>query len=171
MNILFLCAGNSCRSIYAEAVFNHYAQPHHHAYSAGSHPTGELNPQTLDWLEQEGISIQGLTSKSWDDIAITPDVVITVCDDAAGEVCPLYLGKALRVHWGVPDPSHTEGSNADENESAFSATFNALHQGIKEMATLPLDALSPAELKTQLNAIHQHFLRTIIQHDDQYTMR
>ncbi|MDD4616025.1 MAG: arsenate reductase ArsC, partial [Alphaproteobacteria bacterium] len=92
MNILFLCTGNSCRSIFGEAVFNHLAPVGWKAISAGSHPTGYVNPRTIALLEKEGISTAGLASKSWDNTPITPDIVITVCADAAGETCPAYLG-------------------------------------------------------------------------------
>ena len=158
MNILFLCTGNSCRSIYAEAVFNHLTETHHRALSGGSHPAGEVDPLTLLWLEKEGIATRGLASKSWDDLDVTPDVVITVCDDAAGEACPLFLGKALRVHWGVPDPSKTQG-NETEIEAAFASTFRALHRRIEAMLTLPLDELDPEVLQQALEEIHQRASR------------
>ncbi|RDB43746.1 arsenate reductase ArsC [Halomonas sp. DQ26W] len=156
MNVLFLCTGNSCRSIYAEAVFNYLTETRHHAWSAGSHPAGEVNPLTLIWLEKEGIPTWGLSSKSWDDLDVRPDVVITVCDDAAGEACPLFLGKAVRAHWGVPDPSRVEGSKANI-EAAFSHSFDALRQRIEAMLTLPLDDLPPEALGDALQAIHQTF--------------
>ncbi|MFC2991483.1 arsenate reductase ArsC [Halomonas tibetensis] len=153
MNVLFLCTGNSCRSIYAEAVFNYLTETRHHAWSAGSHATGEVNPLTLIWLESEGIPTRGLASKSWDDLDVQPDVVITVCDNAAGEACPLFLGRAVRAHWGVPDPSNAEGSEA-EIEAAFASTFTALRQRVKAMLTLPLNDLSSDELSSALEKIH-----------------
>ncbi|MGJ7460705.1 arsenate reductase ArsC [Halomonas sp. MA07-2] len=154
MKVLFLCTGNSCRSIYAEAVFNYLTETRHHAWSAGSHPTGEVNPLTVIWLEKEGIPTRGLASKSWEGLDLAPDVVITVCDDAAGEACPLFFGKAVRVHWGVPDPSKAEGSEA-QIEAAFASTFNALRQRIKAMLALPLDELAPEALHDALATIHQ----------------
>src|SRR5512134_118822 len=103
MNVLFLCTGNSCRSILGEATFNHLAPAGWRAMSAGSRPTGKVHPRTLALLDREGIPIEGCHSKSWDDLADTPDMVITVCSSAAGETCPSYLGAALRTHWGVED--------------------------------------------------------------------
>ncbi|MCL7940799.1 arsenate reductase ArsC [Halomonas sp. ATCH28] len=154
MNILFLCTGNSCRSIYAEAMFNYLTGTRHRALSGGSHPAGKVDPLTLLWLETEGVPTRGLASKSWDDLDVTPDVVITVCDDAAGEACPLFLGKAVRVHWGVPDPSHAKGSEA-EIEAAFASTFHALRARIEAMLTLPLDDLSPDDLADALEELHR----------------
>ncbi|CDG56091.1 putative arsenate reductase ArsC3 [Halomonas sp. A3H3] len=158
MNVLFLCTGNSCRSIYAEALFNHLTETRHRAWSGGSHPVGEVNPLTLIWLEKAGISTRGLTSKSWDDLEVTPDVVITVCDDAAGEACPLFLGRAVRVHWGVPDPSKAEGSEA-EIEAAFASAFGALRRRIEAMLALPLDELPSDALQQALEEIHQRASR------------
>ncbi|WP_416137311.1 arsenate reductase ArsC [Halomonas sp. HK25] len=153
MNVLFLCTGNSCRSIYAEAVFNYLTETRHHAWSAGSHPAGEVNPLTMIWLEKEGIPTRGLASKPWDGLELTPDVVITVCDDAAGEACPFFLGKAVRVHWGVPDPSKAKGSEA-EIEAAFASAFSALRRRIKAMVALALDELDPEALRQALQEIH-----------------
>ncbi|MFP4138905.1 MAG: arsenate reductase ArsC, partial [Halomonas sp.] len=150
-----LCTGNACRSIYAQALFNHLTETRHHAWSAGSHPVGEVNPLTLIWLEREGISTRGLASKGWDELDVTPDVVITVCDDAAGEACPLFLGKAVKAHWGVPDPTKTEGSAA-ELEAAFAGTFGALRRRIEAMLALPLDRLSDDTLRQALEEIHRH---------------
>lgn len=158
MNVLFLCTGNSCRSIYAEALFNHLAEIRHRAWSAGSHPTGEVNPLTLIWLEKNGISTRGLYSKTWDDLEVIPDVVITVCDDAAGEACPLFLGRAVKAHWGVPDPSRAEDSEA-EIEVAFAGTFGALHRRIETMVALPLDRMSDDALRQALEEIHQRASR------------
>ncbi|MFO8046624.1 MAG: arsenate reductase ArsC [Halomonas sp.] len=158
MNVLFLCTGNSCRSIYAEAVFNYLTETRHHAWSAGSHSTGEVNPLTVIWLEQEGIPTRGLGSKTWDDLDVPPDVVITVCDNAAGEACPLFFGKALRIHWGVPDPSKAEGREA-EIETAFASTFRALRRRIEAMLALPLDLLPSDALQQALEEIHERASR------------
>ncbi|XKE44108.1 arsenate reductase ArsC [Halomonas organivorans] len=158
MNVLFLCTANSCRSTYAEAVFNHLAETRHRAWSGGSHPAGVVNPLTLIWLEKEGVSTHGLASKSWGDLEVTPDAIITVCDDAAGEACPLFLGKAVRTHWGVPAPSKAEGSEA-EIEAAFASSFNALRRRIKAMLALPLDQMSEDALRQALEEIHQRASR------------
>jgi arsenate reductase len=110
MNVLFLCTGNSCRSLISEAVFNHLAPAGWHAISAGSQPTGKLNERALALLASKGIPTEGYYSKSWDALPVTPDIVVTVCASAAGETCPAYLGPVLRTHWGVDDPSHVVGS-------------------------------------------------------------
>ena len=110
MNIFFLCTGNSCRSILAEAIFNHLTSEGWRAMSAGSQPAGHVHPRSLALLEREDISTEGLFSKSWNSLPATPDIVITVCGNAAGEACPAYLGPALRTHWGVDDPAKTMGT-------------------------------------------------------------
>ena len=111
MNVLFLCTGNSCRSILAEATFNHLAPAGWRAMSAGSQPTGQVHPRSLALLAREGIATAGLHSKSWDKLPTTPDIVVTVCASAAGETCPAYLGPVLRTHWGVDDPARARGSD------------------------------------------------------------
>lgn len=113
MRILFLCTGNSCRSIIAEATFNYLAPQGMQAQSAGSHPTGEVHPRSLALLKAKGISTAGYYSKSWDEITQTPDIVITVCSNAASETCPAYLGNVMRAHWGVDDPAKATGTEAD----------------------------------------------------------
>jgi arsenate reductase (thioredoxin) len=105
MNILFLCTGNACRSILAEAPFNHHAPAGWTALSAGSQPTGQVHPRSLALLAGEGMSTEGYHSKSWDNLPLTSDVVVTVCSSAAGQTCPAYLGPVLRTHWGE-DPAH-----------------------------------------------------------------
>ena len=157
MNILFLCTGNSARSILAEALFNAKAEGAHRAYSAGSHPKGAVHPLALAVLETCGIPAPGLTSKSWEiyssDAAPHMDVVITVCDQAAAEACPLWPGAPVSVHWGLPDPAAAEGSES-ERLAAFAATFTALEKRIDLLLGLPLTFLSPDELQQQLAAIH-----------------
>lgn len=152
MHILFLCTGNSCRSLIAEAVFNHLAPGSAHAgwraLSAGSHPTGMLNERALALLAREGIATAGCFSKSWDALPVTPDVVVTVCADAAGETCPAYLGPAVRGHWGVADPSHVEGS-AQEIEAAFARTYAILRARVTAFLALPLDALAGDRVRLQ----------------------
>ena len=140
MNILFLCTGNSCRSLISEAVFNHMAPSGWHALSAGSQPAGKLNERALALLARKGIPTTGYSSKSWDDLPVTPDVVVTVCASAAGETCPAYLGPVLRAHWGVEDPSHVTGSE-DEIDAAFEKAYAILRARIEAFLALPLDAL------------------------------
>ncbi|MGB9107724.1 MAG: arsenate reductase ArsC, partial [Telluria sp.] len=122
MNVLFLCTGNSCRSLIGEALFNHLAPPGWRAISAGSQPTGKLNERALALLAAKGVPTGGYYSKSWDALPVTPDIVVTVCAGAAGEACPAYLGPVLRTHWGVDDPSHVTGSEA-EIDAAFEHAY------------------------------------------------
>ena len=140
MNVLFLCTGNSCRSLISEAVFNHLAPPGWHAMSAGSQPAGKLNDKALTLLASKGISTEGYYSKSWDDLPVTPDVVVTVCASAAGEACPAYLGPVLRTHWGVEDPSHVVGTE-EEIDTAFEKAYATLRARIEAFLALPLEAL------------------------------
>ena len=149
MNVLFLCTGNSCRSILGEATFNHLAPEGWHAVSAGSQPIGQVHPRSLALLEREGIATDGLHSKSWDDLPVRPDIVITVCASAAGETCPAYLGPALRTHWGVDDPAHATGTDA-EIDAAFVTAYRILRARIEAMLALPLAEL--AEDRTSLKA-------------------
>lgn len=149
MNVLFLCTGNSCRSILGEATFNHIAPEGWHAVSAGSQPIGQVHPRSLALLEREGIATDGLHSKSWDDLPVTPDIVITVCASAAGETCPAYLGPVLRTHWGVDDPAHATGTDA-EIDAAFVTAYRILRARIEAMLVLPLAEL--AEDRTRLKA-------------------
>lgn len=141
MNVLFLCTGNSCRSILGEATFNHLAPDGWHAMSAGSHPTGTVHPRSVALLAREGIDTEGLHSKSWDALPVTPDVVITVCASAAGETCPAYLGPVLRTHWGVADPAHVTGTDSDI-EQAFVRAYRTLRARIEALLALPLDDLA-----------------------------
>lgn len=140
MNLLFLCTGNSCRSILAEATFNHLAPAGWRALSAGSRPTGQVHPRSLALLAREGIATEGLCSKSWDNLPVTPDVVITVCASAAGETCPAYLGPVLRAHWGVDDPAHATGTDA-EIDAAFERAYRILRARIEALLALPLQSL------------------------------
>ncbi len=153
-NILFLCTGNSCRSILAEATFNTLALIGWHAMSAGSQPTGQVHPCSLALLEREGIPTEGLSSKSWDKLPETPDIVITVCASAAGETCPAYLGPALRAHWGVEDPAKATGSE-DEINAAFEQAYRILRTRIEALLALPLVNLrqNPVALKVELERI------------------
>lgn len=140
MNLLFLCTGNSCRSVLAEATFNHLAPPGWHAASAGSRPTGAVHPRSLALLAREGIATAGLHSKSWDGLPVVPDVVLTVCANAAGETCPAYLGPAVCAHWGVDDPAHATGNDA-QVDAAFERAYRTLRARIEAFLALPLDTL------------------------------
>ena len=154
MNILFLCTGNSCRSLISEAVFNHLAPAGWHAISAGSQPAGKLNDKALALLASKGIATEGYYSKSWDDLPLTPDVVVTVCASAAGETCPAYLGPVLRSHWGVDDPSHVTGTEA-EIDAAFERAYAILRARIEAFLALSPVTLAAdrAGLKTELDRI------------------
>jgi len=153
MNILFLCTGNSCRSILAEATFNALAPVGMKAMSAGSKPTGEVHPRSIALLKREGIATEGYCSKSWDNLPVTPDIVITVCGNAAGETCPAYLGKVMRAHWGVEDPAKATGTNI-EIDAAFEKAYSILRGRIEAFLKLSNDVLNnPAELSKQIQLI------------------
>ncbi|WP_312442278.1 arsenate reductase ArsC [Stutzerimonas kunmingensis] len=153
MKILFLCTANSCRSILAEALFNHLAPAGMRAFSAGSEPRGDINPLTLEALAQAGIAADGLYSKSSDaHQALNPDFVITVCDKAAGEACPVYFGPATKAHWGLVDPSESVGS-PEEIKAAFDATLVRLKLRFTAFLALPLAQLDAATLRTELARI------------------
>lgn len=154
MNILFLCTGNSCRSILAEATFNHLTPKSWRAMSAGSHPSGTVHPRSLALLAREGIATEGYASKSWNNLPLTPDIVVTVCASAAGETCPAYLGPVLRTHWGVEDPAHASGTDA-EIDAAFMTAYRVLRARIEAFLALPLSALQhdPQKLKAELDRI------------------
>ena len=154
MNILFLCTGNSCRSVLAEATFNAMASPEWRAMSAGSHPTGTIHPRSLALLQREGISTEGLHSKSWVGLPSIPDIVITVCDNAAGETCPAYLGPVLRSHWGVDDPAKATGTDA-EIDARFEQAYRTLRARIEAFLKLPIERLRHdcEQLKVALDRI------------------
>ena len=154
MNVLFLCTGNSCRSVLGEATFNHLAPEGWRALSAGSKPTGKVHPRSLALLEREGISIEGYFSKSWHDLPVTPDIVLSVCGNAANETCPTYLGPILRSHWGVEDPAHVEGTEV-EIDAAFMTAYGILRYRIEQFLALPLDELqnNREQLKLELDRI------------------
>jgi len=132
MNILFLCTGNSCRSIIAEALFKSMAPAGVTAQSAGSKPAGFVHPRALAVLKEAEIATEGLFSKSWDNLPEKPDAVITLCADAAGEACPLYFGKVVRSHWGMPDPAKVQGDEATVN-AAFTETLSILRRRISAL--------------------------------------
>jgi arsenate reductase (thioredoxin) len=151
MNVLFLCTGNSCRSILAEATFNALAPQGMRAMSAGSKPAGYVHPRSLALLAREGISAAGCHSKSWDELPATPDVVITVCASAAGETCPVYLAPVPRAHWGVDDPAHATGSDA-QIDAAFENAYRILRTRIEAFLDLPRDLAEkdPAAFQAEL---------------------
>ena len=153
-NVLFLCTGNSCRSVLSEAIFNHLAPAGLKALSAGSQPTGKLHPRAVALLEAKGIATGGYYSKSWNDLPATPDIVVTVCGSAAGETCPAYLGPVLRTHWGVDDPGHVVGTDV-EIAAAFERTYSIVRARIEAFLALPLAELAGdrATLKSELDKI------------------
>lgn len=157
-NVLFLCTGNSARSILAEAAINNLAisQGKFRGYSAGSHPKGEPNPYALEVLARSRVSTEGLRSKSWDEFAQpgapVMDFVITVCDQAAGEQCPFWPGQPMTAHWGMPDPAAVEGTD-DEKRKAFSGTLMQLRRRIELFASLPMDKLDRLALEKRVKEI------------------
>ena len=157
-NVLFLCTGNSARSIMAEGILNFKGRPTFTAFSAGSHPTGTVRPEALRQLQQAHIPVQELRSKSWDEFskpgAPKLDFVFTVCDNAAKEVCPIWPGQPLTAHWGVPDPAAVRGSEADI-ERAFRDAFFLLDRRISLFLCLPFKALDNLALKRELDNIAQ----------------
>ena len=157
-NILFLCTGNSARSILAESVLNHKYGHRFRAFSAGSHPNGQVNPHAIALLERQGISIEGLRSKSWDEFAAPGAPVLhfvfTVCDNAANEVCPVWPGQPMTAHWGVPDPAAVQGSDAVIAQ-AFRDAYVVLERRIDLFANLPLATIGKLALKQQLQDIGQ----------------
>ncbi|HYE34041.1 arsenate reductase ArsC [Methylocaldum sp.] len=155
-NVLFLCTGNSARSIMAEALLNTMGSDHFHAFSAGSHPTGTVNPFALERLEKERIPTEGARSKSWNEFArpAAPvlDFVITVCDNAAGEVCPAWPGQPITAHWGVPDPAAVAGSDG-EKRLAFSKAFAVLHRRVSLFTSLNPASLERLALEQKVREI------------------
>jgi arsenate reductase len=155
-NVLFLCTGNSARSIMAEGILNHKARGQFTAYSAGSHPSGTVRPEALHQLELAGIPTEGLRSKSWDEFA-TPQAppmhfIFTVCDNAANEVCPIWPGHPMTAHWGVPDPASVQGT-PEEKERAFHDAFTTLDRRISLFLALPLSTLENLAMQRELDAI------------------
>lgn len=153
LNVFVICTGNSCRSILGEALLNHLGAGRIRAFSAGSHPKGYIKPSVLAILKRHGLPTQELKSQSWDEFADQPmDIVITVCDNAAGETCPVYLKNAIRVHWSLTEPSHCQGTDIEIN-AALEKTYKLLEQRIKTMLTLPLERISPEQLSVELNTL------------------
>jgi len=157
-NVLFLCTGNSARSIMAEAILNYKGKPTFTAYSAGSHPSGTVRPEALRQLETAHIPAKGLRSKSWDEFAQPGapklDFVFTVCDNAAKEVCPVWPGQPMTAHWGVPEPG-AAGRTAEEVKAAFRDAFLMLDRRISLFLCLPLASLDRLALKREVDRIGQ----------------
>jgi len=158
-NVLFLCTGNSARSILAEAIMNHKGRRTFTAFSAGSHPSGAVRPEAIAQLEKAQVPTGGLRSKSWDEFAKPDspelDFVFTVCDNAANEVCPFWPGQPLTAHWGVPDPAAVRGS-AEEIERAYRDTFATLDRRIGLLLSLPLSSISRLAVREEIDKIgHQ----------------
>ncbi|MEB3438062.1 arsenate reductase ArsC [Pseudomonas sp. A2] len=153
MKVLFMCTHNSCRSILSEALFNNLAPEGVEAVSSGSFPSGHVNQRALDTLEAAGISTAGLSSKASDAFeGSPPDIVITVCDRAAGEACPIFFGPAIKAHWGLADPSEVRGSDA-EITTAFESTLAKISQRVSAFLALPIKTLNSDQLKAELNRI------------------
>jgi arsenate reductase len=155
-NVLFLCTGNSARSILAEQLLNHWGRGQFRAFSAGSYPKGQVHPIALALLQHMKLPTEGLRSKSWDEFAAPGaprlDFIFTVCDNAAGEVCPIWPGHPVTAHWGIADPAAVEGSDV-EKWQAFRNAFHELENRIKIFVSLPLDSLDHARLREQLDSI------------------
>ena len=156
LNVLFLCTGNSARSVMAEALLNRLGKDKFLAFSAGSHPKGAIHPRTLALLRRSSFDTSGLRSKSWDEFAApgapVMDFVFTVCDDAAGEACPLWPGQPMTAHWGVPDPAAATGTDA-EIAVAFADSFRMLNNRIAAFASLPVAKLDRLSLQAHVDQI------------------
>jgi arsenate reductase (thioredoxin) len=155
-NVLFLCTGNSARSIMAEAILNRKGRPNFVAYSAGSHPSGQVRPEALRQIELARMSVEGFRSKSWDEFAKSDapqmDFVFTVCDNAASEVCPVWPGQPMTAHWGVPDPAVVQGTT-QQIERAFREAFMILDRRISLFLCLPLSTLNRLAIKKEIDLI------------------
>lgn len=158
LNVLFLCTGNSARSIMAECALNREGKGRFQGFSAGSQPTGTVNPYALALLSKLNYPTEGLRSKSWDEFAESGapklDYIFTVCDNAAGEVCPIWPGQPISAHWGLPDPAAVTESD-EAAERAFSKVFHQLNDRIRDFVSLPLDSLDQPDLQQRLDAIGQ----------------
>jgi arsenate reductase (thioredoxin) len=156
-NVLFLCTGNSARSILAEALIDHWGAGRFKGYSAGSFPKGAVHPAALRLLREQGLPTEGLRSKSWDEFAQpgapVMSFVFTVCDQAAGEMCPVWPGTPITAHWGIPDPAAVEDDGRGTQMLAFRAAFGALERRIRIFAALPLASLDRLAIKREVDAI------------------
>jgi protein-tyrosine-phosphatase len=155
-NVLFLCTGNTSRSVMAEVMLNTMGQGRFRAYSAGSHPKGVVNRYTIELLEKNRLPIEGLRSKGWEELtrpgSPALDFVFTVCDDAAGEVCPVWPGQPMTAHWGIPDPAAVGGSDAEKRKAFFKA-YNQLQHRLSIFVNLPMDKLDRLTLQRRLDEI------------------
>jgi len=155
-NVLFLCTGNSARSILAESIMNKLGKGQFRGFSAGSHPNGKLNPLALDLLKSLDFPTEGLRSKSWDEFAGPGgthfDFVITVCDNAAGEACPVWPGMPITAHWGIPDPAAVEGAEI-EKRAAFTQAYKAMDRRIRLFLSLPIASIDQMRIKERMDAI------------------
>ncbi|HUY02741.1 MAG TPA: arsenate reductase ArsC [Rhodocyclaceae bacterium] len=158
--VLFLCTGNSARSILAEAILNHTGRGRFQAASAGSHPAGQVNPLAIELLQRQGLPVAGLRSKNWDEFGASGgapglpkfDFVFTVCDNAAGELCPVWPGQPLTAHWGIADPASVRGSD-EARRRAFSLAFSQLNRRISLFVSLPFAKLEGLALQRELDDI------------------
>jgi arsenate reductase len=155
-NVLFLCTGNSARSILAESLVNHWGRGKFHGFSAGSFPRGTVHPMAMDLLQRMNLPTEGLRTKSWDEFAVpgapTIDFIFTVCDNAAGETCPVWPGQPMTAHWGIADPAAVEGTDA-EKALAFRKAFKELETKIRLFACLPIASLDQMKLQESIRAI------------------
>lgn len=155
-NVLFICTANSARSIMAEAILNQLGVGHYRAYSAGSQPAGQVNPYAIELLQRNRFRTDSLRSKNWEEFAQPDapamDFVLTVCDNAAGEVCPVWPGQPMSAHWGVPDPAAVQGTE-EEKQRAFSEAFITLNRRITIFLALPFDKLDKLSLQNELHRI------------------
>jgi arsenate reductase (thioredoxin) len=155
-NVLFLCTGNSARSILAESIMNKFGKGRFRGFSAGSHPNGQVNPLALDLLRQLDFPTEGLRSKSWNEFAgingIHFDFIITLCDNAAGEVCPVWLGHPIMAHWGIPDPAAVEGPEM-VRKSAFNQAYELMDRRIRLLLSLPIASIDQIGMKERMDAI------------------
>jgi arsenate reductase len=161
-NLLILCTGNSARSIMAEALFNTFGSGRLTAYSAGSHPTGRVNPFAIEQVRALGYPVENLRSKSWDEFALPDapqmDFVVTVCDNAAGEVCPLWPGQPVTAHWGFPDPAAVEGTD-DEKRAAFAGTLRQIRNLVQLFLSLPLETLDRLTIQSRMRELGKQLLK------------
>ena len=155
-NVLFLCTGNSARSILAESILNRHGKGQFRGYSAGSHPNGKVNSFALDLLKRLDFPTEGLRSKSWDEFAAPArphlDFIITVCDNAAGETCPVWFGKPTTAHWGIPDPAAVQGTDI-EKKAAFDQAFKLIDTRIRSFLSLPIAGLDQRRIKEEMDLI------------------
>ena len=153
MKILFVCTHNRCRSILSEAITNHMSDGTLQAFSAGSQPVGQVHPLSIKYLNEKGIATDGLKSQSWDEFeAIAPDLVVTVCDSAAEETCPVWFGQTVQVHWGLQDPSKLEGTE-EEVKEAFFSVIATIEKRVAQLLALDLSGCTQDELKEKMHQL------------------